>query len=914
MVWPSLPERVNSSLSVLCWPYPGPAERWYSAVRPGVGKSTLLNEVISAGKRSELRVLTTAGVSLQMQQAYAGLAHLLRSVLNDPAQPDDYTDSWDTVRAAVGSAGAPIGNSFSVAYAVLEVLSACSRKQGLLLVVDDAGWIDEQSWRVLSFIGRRIDFDQIALVMAIRDGVEADRRLRDGLLPTLRVEPLPDEAAAALLDHLAPTLQPRIRSWILHEAGGNPLGLVELCDEAKRRGSAALPETCVPLPARLEQTYAGLVSELPDATRALLLTAAFNDSHSLQETLDATAVTFDRQVTLDELEPAISARLVSVEDGFELRFRHPLVCSALRQLATVSDRCRAHSAFAEILRDEPERSIWHRAAATVGKDDGLAHELASTARRARQRGDVATAVSALERSAQLTVDESSGASRLLWAALAAAEIGDADTVERLVRKVGGVRLTGSAPARLAWLQETYLDAPWSGSIRLPTLLDVVNEMRLAGELDLALDSLAVMSLRAWWSTPGPRIRELIVAMAQSLDESLTDLRAVYVVAVVAPLERGSWALERLTDLAGAAETVPERLHLLASTATCLGAVGLSNVLHAQAVAGLRRQGRLGTLARALAGQAWAAVLLGDARLALTASSEARALGEETGYQSYSLVADLSRAASLALLGETAAADDVLEGVESTLVPVARQALFPMLQLARGLSALASGRPSDACELLLRIFGAENAASHPSQKFAALAHLAEAAARSGQLDRLRPIVAELTPVAATTKSPALVMSLAYTEALVAQDTEAGEPLRRALQADLSLWPFDRARLQAAYGTRLRHGRRRRDSRSHLRAAGETFEALGARPWADWAWQELRASGETVRRAEDPAARLSPQELQIATMAAQGLTNRQIAAQLFLSSRTVSTHLYHIYPKVGVTTRHELGRVLRRPAVE
>ena len=498
---------------------------------------------------------------------------------------------------------------------------------------------------------------------------------------------------------------------------------------------------------------------------------------------------------------------------------------------------------------------------------------------------------------------------------AAAEMGDADTVERLVHKVGGLRLTGSAPARLAWLQETYLGAPWSGSIRLSTLLDVVNEMRLAGEVDLALDSLAVMSLRAWWSTPDPRIRDLIVAMAQSLDESLTDLRAVYVIAVVAPLERGSWALERLTDLAGAAETDPERLHLLASTATCLGAVGLSNVLHAEAVAGLRRQGRLGTLARALAGQAWAAVLLGDARLALTASSEARALGEETGYQSYALVADLSRAASLALLGETAAAGDVLEGVESALVPVGRQALFPMLQFARGLSTLASGRPGDAYEQLARVFAAQGVGTHPSQKFAAVAHLAEAAAKSGQLERLRPIVAELTPVTAATKSPALVMSLAYAEALLAQDAESGEPLRRALEADLSLWPFERARLQVAYGARLRHGRRRRDSRSHLRAAGETFEALGARPWADWAWQELRASGAAVRRAEDPAARLSPQELQIATMAAQGLTNRQIAAQLFLSPRTVSTHLYHIYPKVGVATRHELGRALAgRPVVE
>ncbi|MDQ1706245.1 MAG: hypothetical protein QOF18_2611, partial [Frankiaceae bacterium] len=580
---------------------------------------------------------------------------------------------------------------------------------------------------------------------------------------------------------------------------------------------------------------------------------------------------------------------------------------AMRQIASVADRHQAHSAFADILRDTSERSIFHRAAATVGKDDALARELASLSRTARRRGALAATVAALERSAQLTVDESAAASRRLWAALSAAEMGDVDTVERLVSSVDGARLTGSAPARLAWLQQTYLAAPWAGSIGLRTLLEVVDRMRLAGEVGLALDSLVVMVLRVWWSSADPATREVIVAMAQQLDESLSDVRAVYVLAVVAPIERGPLALERLTDLAGAGETDPERLHILASTSTCLGAIGLSNVLHADAVAGLRRQGRLGTLTRALAGQAWAAVLLGNAQLALTASTEARALGEETGYLSYALVADVSRAASLALRGETEEADTVVAAVESALEPTGRRALLPMLQLARGLSALASGHPDDAYEQLVRSFSAD-VTCHPSQKFATLAHLAEAAAKSDQLDRLGPIVDQLRPAVATSNSPSLTVSLTYADALRGQVADAGESLRRALETDLSRWPFERARLQLAYGTTLRHDRRRRESRSYLRAAGETFEGLGARRWADWAWQELRASGETVRRAADASASLSPQELQIATMAAQGLTNRQIASQLFLSPRTVSTHLYRIYPKVGVTTRGELHRVL------
>jgi DNA-binding CsgD family transcriptional regulator len=873
----------------------------------GVGKSALLDAAISNARRSHVRVLTTAGVSLQMQQPFAALSHLTRPLLDDPRLPDQDQEAREVIRAAIAGQEVPADRPFGVAYAVLELLAACATSQRLLVVVDDASWVDEETWRVLSFVGRRIAFDEIGLVVAMRDGPEAEDRLRGSLLPTLRIEPLTEAAAFALLHHVAPDLRPRIRDRILVEAGGNPLGLLELADEVKRHGHSALSGTALPLPARLVQTYAGLVSELPDATGSLLMMAAFNDGHSLQETLDATALAFTRDVTLEDLEPAVSARLVSVDDRFELRFRHPLVGSAIRQITSLADHRRAHLAFADLLRDDPDRSVAHRSAAAVGKDDELARALASAARRARRRGVLSAVVAALERSAQLTVDEASAASRLLWAALSAAEIGDVATVERLVKQASQAPLTTSARARLAWLQQTYLQAPWSGSIHLRTLLDVVDQMRGAGDVGLALDSLVVMSIRAWWSRADPETRDQIVSMAQTLDESLTDARAVYVIAVVAPLEHGSRALDRLTELAGGGETDPERLHLLASTATCLGAVDLSNVLHAGAVAGMRRQGRLGTLTRILAGQAWAAVLMGDARVALTASSEARALGEETGYLSYALVADLSRAAALALRGETAAADEVVAGVESALSSAGRSALLPMLALARGLSAVAAGRPGDAFDQLLRSFQ-PGVACHPSQKLATLSHLAEAAARSEQLARLQPLLADLAPLAASTRSPSLLTSFSYAGALVAQAVDGGESLRSALDTDLSGWPFDRARLELAYGTALRHRRERRESRPYLRAAAEGFEALGAQRWAEWAWQELRASGETVRRGADLSAGLSPQELQIAMMAAQGLTNREIAAQLFLSPRTVSTHLYHIYPKLGVSTRTELHRVL------
>ena len=206
----------------------------------GVGKSALLDEAISTARRSDVRILTTAGVSLQMQQPFAALSHLTRPLLDDPHLANRNRETREVIRAAVAGQDEPARRPFSVAYAVLELLAAFATRQRLLVVVDDASWVDEESWRVLSFVGRRISFDEIALVVAMRDGPEADDRLRGSLLPTLRVEPLRDDAASALLHHVAPDLRPRTRERILVEAGGNPLGLLELADAVKRHGDSVV--------------------------------------------------------------------------------------------------------------------------------------------------------------------------------------------------------------------------------------------------------------------------------------------------------------------------------------------------------------------------------------------------------------------------------------------------------------------------------------------------------------------------------------------------------------------------------------------------------------------------------------------------------------------------------------------------
>jgi DNA-binding CsgD family transcriptional regulator len=233
----------------------------------------------------------------------------------------------------------------------------------------------------------------------------------------------------------------------------------------------------------------------------------------------------------------------------------------------------------------------------------------------------------------------------------------------------------------------------------------------------------------------------------------------------------------------------------------------------------------------------------------------------------------------------------------------------MVQHVRGVEALAAGRTGEAFRQFHRIFDPADAAYHPVMRLHAVGHLIEAADRGGRQEELAALVAELEPLAGLSGSPVLAVTLPHARAVLAPAAEAGPLYETALAGDLGSWPFERARLQLGYGAWLRRQRRPADSRPLLRAAAGTFDALGATPWAERARQELRASGESLRAPDDAIGRLTPQEQQIAQLAAEGLSNREVAERLFLSPRTVTTHLYRIYPKLGISSRAELAGVLR-----
>jgi DNA-binding CsgD family transcriptional regulator len=348
-------------------------------------------------------------------------------------------------------------------------------------------------------------------------------------------------------------------------------------------------------------------------------------------------------------------------------------------------------------------------------------------------------------------------------------------------------------------------------------------------------------------------------------------------------------------------------YLLGYAALAVGACEQAVGFLTAAAAGLRARGWLGLLGQVLLSQGWSALLLGQAGLAGPAAEEAARLLAESGSPLWAACTQLVQAVLAGRRGDTTTATELAAQAERVLLVGGVPPLLAQVQLARGTAALGAGRYDEAYEQLARIFDPHDAAYHPHVRAWALVDLAEAAAGGGYHDAARRHCTELIPEAAATGSPLLRASLAVAAPMLATD-DAQALFDAAFGAGLAAWPLHRARLQLAYGMWLRRRQQAGDSRAPLRAARDTFDALGADAWAERARRELRAAGE---RSGQPAPRaldlLAPQELQIARLAAEGLSNREIGQQLYLSHRTVRNHLYRIFPKLGITSRAELAAV-------
>ncbi|MEV6865170.1 AAA family ATPase [Streptosporangium subroseum] len=871
----------------------------------GIGKSALLRECAGVAAARGVRILRAAGVESETHMPFAGLHQLLLPIRAEiDALPGPQRDA---LGAAFGMTDAAVPDLFLVALAVLNVLGEAATGSPVLLLIEDAHWLDRSSADVLAFVARRLDAEPVVMLAAIRDGFSSSF---DGAgLRELQLKRLGDDAAAALLDARSPDLAPAVRRRLLKESAGNPLALVELPLASARQADEGALLAWLPLTTRLERAFTARVSGLPSVTRALLLVAALNDGASLTETLNATSTVVGGAVTADDLMPATAVGLVDADEA-GVAFRHPLMRSAIRQGSSLSQRHLAHAALAEVLGDRPERGVWHRAAASAGPDEAIASELEEAAARAHRQGAIMTAAAALEGAARLSDDPAHRVRRLLRAAEYAVELGRQDMVIRLLRDAEPLEMTQRQRARMLWIRGSFTDGIRDDSAQALSLAEFAEGAAADGDIDFALKLLWSAALQCAWTQIDPRARERVVTVAESLPIDDLDARLLAILAYAASIERGAVVIERLRRLVASPPGDAQTARLLGTAAVRVGAFDLAEELCAASLVGLREQGRLGLLARALVVQARNAVHLADLSVAIPAVEEAVRLVQETAQPHLHAISQALGAMLAALRGDLDGAESLAAEAEQEGLPVGLRPVLGTVRHARGLAALGGGRYGEAYEQLRRMYDPADPGCDVSLYCCAVGDLADAAVHSGQGAAIAGIVEEMEALALRTPSPSLHAGLRHARAVLADDAEAEPFFEAALRADTGRWPFVRARLQLAYGEWLRRQRRTAESRVPLRAARDTFDALGVIPWSERARQELRASGETSRsRNSEARDKLTPQELQIAQMAADGLTNREIGQKLYLSHRTVSSHLYRIFPKLGVTSRSELDAALR-----
>lgn len=876
----------------------------------GIGKSRLLTVASDRATEHGMTRLTTTGLQSETHLPFAGLHMLLHPIL---AGADELpAPQRAALLSAFGMTDEAAPDRFLIGLAALTLLGDAGTHTPMLILVEDAQWLDRPTCDVLTFVARRLEAESITMLIAIREGYESP--FFEAALPQLHLDRLDGVSAGALLDAGSPGLANVARQRLLDEAAGNPLALVELPAALGPEGTTSestLPAQ-LPLTDRLERTFAARVRELPAVVRGVVLVAALDDQGNLGEVLKAASVLDGANHSVDALEPALSAQLIEV-DGTELRFRHPLVRSAVRQTASVSEHHDVHSALAQVLADQPDRRAWHRAASIMEPDEDVASELEAAAVRAQTRGALPTAVAALERAAVLSDDPGRRGSRALRAAEIAIDLGRQDLVAPMVLMVEPIELSPIDQGRRAWVREVAHPSPLGDPAVLRSLVEIADRVSEAGDVDLALRLLWAAANSGFWAGRDDVTSTLVVESAERVAVERNDPRLLSVLAYAASIDRGGVVIQ------GVSAHAPDRadplsMNLLGNAAATVGAFDVSEPFITASIAGLREQGRLALLAQVLVLRAWAEIHLGRWDLSLSDAEEAVRLSDETGQPIWGTGAKVALSILAGLRGDEAEAETFALAVESVALPSGARAVMCVVQMARGLTALSAGRHDDAYEHLRRIFDSSDPAHHPMESCWAIGNLAEAAVHSGRRDEAREIMRGLEPIAKRTPSPWFHVAMRHARSLLATDAEAEALFQTALDADLVRWPFDRARILLAYGAWLRRQRRIGESRVPLRAAREAFDALGATAWGTRARSELRASGESsLERA--PAARdlLSAQELQIAQMAAEGLTNREIGQRLYLSHRTVGSHLYRVFPKLGITSRTQLRSALDQGTV-
>jgi len=857
---------------------------------PGIGKSALIAATIKVAHDAGYRILKASGVESEALLPYAALDQLLRPVMDQVGNLPERQRG--VLLGALGRTGGESPDQYLVALATLDLLAEVADDAPVLVVVDDAHWVDVSTARVLSFVARRLDAEPIGLVVALRS--DAESLLTEAGFDEVEILPLGPRDSDEILRLRDPDMRPDDRRRVLHESAGNPLALVEL---PISRGA---PETAL-LTSRLNRAFGARLDGLSPETMAVLVVAAVDDGDRMPEILMGASNLLEQAVLADAIDVAVDRNLVAV-DNERLRFRHPILRSVILQAVTARERRLAHAALSAAIQSQPERSVWHRAASIGYPSEQIAGELEGVAIRAERRGNPGVGLEAWERAAQLSEDVDKRLTRLLRAAHLALEIGALERSASLAADAEDIVDSAADRARIVLIRDAANPGNPRDLRRIHALVDAAIAVSDADDPGLALQLLNSAALRGWWADADHATRSLVIDATRALDLD-RDPRSLAVLGQADPVAWAPSVVEAVAALRP--ELMSAEAAALMGTAFLVGGADrtLSSLQHALAE-GLRLQGRVHDLPALLAQQVWTAINLADWSTALPAADEGIRLARETGQLTWLAASQIGAGMIAALRGDHDRSRQLVDQAEAAVLPLRVSALLCGIQLTRGVAAIGTGDYENAFAALRREFTVDDPAFHEFQNGWAFGDLAEAGFYSGRIDEVRAIADRQGEAIV---SPWHAVAAEYAAPfLVEDDTAAGAAFERTLKGEVVHWPVYRVRTLINYGSWLRRHQRTSEARTMLRDARDAADALGLSPWAEKARAELEATGEQSR-ARQPASweSLSPQELQVARLAATGMSNQEIGQRLFLSHRTVGSHLYHLFPKLGVSNRAQLA---------
>jgi DNA-binding CsgD family transcriptional regulator/tetratricopeptide (TPR) repeat protein len=859
----------------------------------GIGKSALLDYAAAAS--GDMQVLRCAGTESEAELAFAALHLVLRPGLGHlDALPEPQAAA---LRGAFGLAVKSSGDRFLIGLAALSVLSELAAGGPLVCLLDDAHWLDHDSAAALLFAARRLDAEGVVLLFAARDSGFGASGLAE-----LRLGGLDRHAAQALLTGHAAGLTAQARERVLAQADGNPLALLELPAAAAR---SPVPETVpLSLPRRLQDCYLRQIQLLPATTRTFLLVAAAAGGNDLNVVLRAVKTL---GMAIGAAAPAERSGLIAIEQ-MTVSFRHPLIKAAAYHAAVFAERQAAHHAIADALTSEHDADLraWHRATAATSPDEKVAAELERAAARTSERQGHAAAAIALERAAGLTPGPQARARRLIAAAKAAAVSGRPDHALSMSEQAARLTTDPLELARIAQIQGTVADergqtrkaheilTAAAGSIaglNAAASARMLAETIVAGRHDAVLTRKAFTQLQAVISPGAPRSLMAVDEAAASVEILIKTLGwSLAANAGSTSTPQRSLSTVILASLSGDYDDARDLGQAAAEECRATGLISLLPTIHMTLAATETQLDRFGDVA--------------------VTASEGLQLAIDTGQPLYAATLYGNLAWLAAIRGEEQRCREFASRAVRQSAMTDNPATGTWAEWALALLDLSAGRYDAALSRL------ESTSTTPGHEAILLVWFAadqvEAAVRLGSPDRAAAPLTRLTEwLKLASQQPATEAVLDRCQALTSPDAEAEEHYLAALRLHATSGrPYQRARTELLYGEWLRRARRSSEARGMLRGALERFQHAGAEPWAERARAELRAAGGKTAGTQPPPAAvtlLTPQELQVVRLAAAGETNRDIAARLFLSPRTVSHHLYRAFPKLGVATRTELARL-------